>query len=162
MDSEVDTLKILCRDIHGNAHLVDQDKLIKRQASYALIMQDQKLLLVCDRSGNSRWDFPGGGVDPGEDSLQALHREVQEETGLNITGDPELVCSFIEYFYDIDGQAGWESHRSYYKVATTGQANTAGNDDDITAIQAFALPLSMDLHLAPIVRLLVREAWASS
>lgn len=151
----MDMPKILCRDIHGNVHLVDQEKLIKRSASYALIMQDQKLLLVRDRSGNNRWDFPGGGVDPGEDSLQALHREVLEETGLQVTGEPELVCSFIEYFYDIDGRAGWESHRSYYKVSVSGTANTTGNDDDITAIQSFSLPLSADLHVAPIVRLLM-------
>lgn len=149
--------KILCRDIHGNVHLVDQDKLIRRSASYALIVQDQKLLLVCDRSGNNRWDFPGGGVDPGENSLQALHREVQEETGLQVTGEPELICSFIEYFYDIDGRAGWESQRSYYKTTVSGTASTTGNDDDITAIQSFDLPLSAELYLAPIVRLLAQE-----
>jgi len=152
-----DFVKILCRDIHGNVHLVDQDKLIKRSASYALIVQDQKLLLVCDRSGNNRWDFPGGGVDPGEDSLLALRREVLEETGLQVVGEPELICSFIEYFYDIDGQAGWESQRSYYKVTTSGTANTTGNDDDITAIQSFDLPLSNDLHVAPIVPVLAQN-----
>lgn len=151
------SIKILCRDIHGGVHLVDQDKLIKRSASYALIVQDQKLLLVCDRSGNNRWDFPGGGVDPGEGSLQALHREVLEETGLQVTGDPKLICSFIEYFYDVDGQAGWESQRSYYKTTVSGTANTTGNDDDITAIQSFDLPLSADLNVAPIVPVLVQK-----
>jgi 8-oxo-dGTP pyrophosphatase MutT (NUDIX family) len=31
------------------------------------------------------WKIPGGGVDPGETWLQTLIREVQEETGLDIT-----------------------------------------------------------------------------
>lgn len=153
----IKTSKILCRDINGEAHLVDQAQLVKRRASYAVIVHSKKLLLVCDRSNENRWDFPGGGVESGESNLQALRREVQEETGLQIAGKPELICSFIEYFYDLEGQAGWESHRSYYKTMVSGAVNTAGNDDDIAAIQFFDLPVDPELHVAPIVRLLGRD-----
>lgn len=31
------------------------------------------------------WKIPGGGVDPGETKLETLMREVQEETGIDIT-----------------------------------------------------------------------------
>ncbi|MFD1484244.1 NUDIX domain-containing protein [Lacticaseibacillus baoqingensis] len=31
------------------------------------------------------WEVTGGGVRAGEDSLKAVHREIQEETGLDIT-----------------------------------------------------------------------------
>lgn len=34
------------------------------------------------------WHLPGGGVDPGESLIQALTREVLEETGMNIDGLP--------------------------------------------------------------------------
>lgn len=31
-----------------------------------------------------RWELPGGQVDPGEDAIQALHREIREELNVDI------------------------------------------------------------------------------
>lgn len=38
----------------------------------------------------SCWDIPGGHVEPGETLLEALTREVDEETGWQVTGQPTL------------------------------------------------------------------------
>jgi putative (di)nucleoside polyphosphate hydrolase len=50
----------------------------------ALLLLDQGgRLLVCERLKIAdSWQFPQGGVDPGEDLREALLREVEEEIGL--------------------------------------------------------------------------------
>lgn len=49
----------------------------------ALFIRPEGQLLVCERSTfQGAWQFPQGGVDPGESLEQALAREVREEIGL--------------------------------------------------------------------------------
>lgn len=57
-------------------------KVIRRAAVRAVIMKDNKLLMVY--SGPGDYKFPGGGVKNGEVNEEALVREVLEETGYSI------------------------------------------------------------------------------
>ena len=62
---------------------------IKRDIVGAVIVSaDGKLLLGKNRAGGvyeGMLTVPGGGIEPGEDAAAALHREVLEETGIDLT-----------------------------------------------------------------------------
>ena len=52
----------------------------------AIIRKSDQLLVVNNQSGlDARWSLPGGQIESGETLEQALHREVEEETGLKVT-----------------------------------------------------------------------------
>lgn len=52
---------------------------------FAAVFDDEdRLLLVRQNYGPRRWTLPGGAVEPGESPLEAVQREVQEETGLEV------------------------------------------------------------------------------
>jgi ADP-ribose pyrophosphatase YjhB (NUDIX family) len=53
-----------------------------RVAAYGVIVDDDRILLAHWReNGRSGWTLPGGGIDPGEDPVDAVVREIAEETG---------------------------------------------------------------------------------
>ena len=70
----------------------------------AICWQDEVLVAVRARNpGKGLLDLPGGFVDPGESLEVALRRELQEELGLDITGQP---CRYLGSFantYPYDG-----------------------------------------------------------
>jgi len=65
----------------------------------ALIMDASDRVLVCERWRiPGAWQFPQGGVDPGESPREALVREVREEIGLEAS-DFEILASKGGYRY---------------------------------------------------------------
>ena len=53
----------------------------RRPGVYAILPYQGGLLATYQGGKHQEYQLPGGGVDPGESPLQALHREVFEETG---------------------------------------------------------------------------------
>jgi 8-oxo-dGTP pyrophosphatase MutT (NUDIX family) len=51
-------------------------------AAAAIFDGQGRILLVKHNYGPRNWELPGGRVEPGESPLEAVIREVQEETGL--------------------------------------------------------------------------------
>jgi len=49
-----------------------------------IISSDDKILLGKTGVYSGLWVVPGGGIDPGETKLEALRREMLEETGIDI------------------------------------------------------------------------------
>jgi len=65
---------------------------IYRVAVRGIIFIDGKLLMIEDSFDEVK--LPGGGIDSGEDDVQALIREVKEETGYDV--NPETIVPFGE------------------------------------------------------------------
>ena len=75
------------------------ERLYRPNVAGLLVREDGKLL-VCERSRQKgAWQFPQGGIDPGETALEAVKREVREEVGF-LPSQYDVVESRGGYRYD--------------------------------------------------------------
>ena len=83
-----------------------------RHAARAIILDQQDAVLLCrfrlphpavPTGARGVWAMPGGGLEPGEDVLQALRRELLEETGLTLGIDPPHVWRQEVFASEIGG-----------------------------------------------------------
>ena len=65
-----------------------------KQVVAGLIVRDGKLL-ICQRTKHQamplKWEFPGGKIEDGEQPIDALRRELEEELGIEARIEDELV-----------------------------------------------------------------------
>jgi 8-oxo-dGTP diphosphatase len=71
---------------------------ILRPGAYAILPRGGDILLTYQGNPHHEYQLPGGGIDPGESPLQALHREVFEETGWRIA-NPRKIGTFRRFVY---------------------------------------------------------------
>ena len=68
-----------------------QDRSYRRRPGvYAILARGNDLLVTHQMEPEPEVQLPGGGIDPGESVITALHREVMEETGWVIAGAKRL------------------------------------------------------------------------
>jgi 8-oxo-dGTP diphosphatase len=70
----------------------------RRPGIYAVLIRDGAVLLTHQAEPEPEFQLPGGGVDPGEHPIAALHREILEETGWRI-GAPKRLGAFRRFTY---------------------------------------------------------------
>ncbi|MFW2542860.1 NUDIX domain-containing protein [Primorskyibacter sp. 2E107] len=71
---------------------------ILRPGVYAILPRYGQLLLTHQSRPHPELQLPGGGIDPGEHPIAALHREVFEETGWHI-GNPRRLGAFRRFTF---------------------------------------------------------------
>ncbi len=80
----------------------------------AIVRSDDGKFLLVRHTYTPGWHFPGGGVEKGETTEQALSNELRQETGLNLVGKPILHGVFhnkdvskrdhvLAFLCDVDG-----------------------------------------------------------
>ncbi|MBS9717636.1 NUDIX hydrolase [Pseudohalocynthiibacter aestuariivivens] len=70
----------------------------RRPGAYAILARGTDLLVTLQHEPESELQLPGGGIDPGESAIAALHREVFEETGWKIAA-PRYVGAFRRFVF---------------------------------------------------------------
>jgi len=75
-----------------------EKKYIRRPGVYAILTRGDQILLTYQEEPDFEFQLPGGGVDKGENPIQALHREVLEETGWLIS-KPRFLGVYKRFVY---------------------------------------------------------------
>lgn len=70
--------------------------LIERHAARAIVLRGADILLLFTERYHD-YSLPGGGIDDGEDEIQGLKRELQEETGAQNIRNVQPFARYDEY-----------------------------------------------------------------
>lgn len=100
------------------------------RVSLGIVFKDDKVLLIerAKQEGALTWAFPGGKIDPGEDSSHAVVREVLEETGVE--------CNQLTLLGELLHEER-NVHISYWKaLAFRGEAKIMEPDKALSVIWA--------------------------
>lgn len=108
-----------------------------------IINNEGKIFLMKSKKWSDKYVIPGGHIEIGETIEEALHREIKEETNLDIE-NPEFICLW-EF---IDGKEFYDKRHMLflnYLVKST-SSEVSLNDEGqeyvwVTKIEAMELPL---------------------
>lgn len=100
---------------------------MNERAGAVIVKDGQRLLFRRVKEGwGEYWVFPGGGVEEGETTEQAMVREVQEELSLQVTEYKLL----FEFFNDFTMNEKYPPRQEYFYLVTgfTGEVKLGGEE----------------------------------
>ena len=99
-----------------------------RSIAAAVIVRNGQIL-ICQRRANQdfplKWEFPGGKIEPGEETTAALRRELAEELGIEAEIGPEIARLTYRYpgraeilliFFRVDAFRGAPENRVFQEI----------------------------------------------
>lgn len=89
--------------------------------------------LISKRGSNpfkGRYDVPGGFLEPGEDAIEGLKREIKEELGVEIDASMDDCLQIAPHRYGPDGD--WTLAIGFKATITSGEPEAS---DDVAAIE---------------------------
>ncbi|RRU14933.1 NUDIX domain-containing protein [Stenotrophomonas sp. 278] len=117
------------------------------QIAAAVISRDDGKVLVVRKKGSHAFIQPGGKIEPGEDPIQALCRELDEELGLTIA--PTLPTFIGTFSAPAVNERGSIVTAQVYTFSHTGEVHPKAELEEIVWID----PKNPgDLELAPLTR----------
>jgi 8-oxo-dGTP diphosphatase len=107
----------------------------------AAVLERDGRILICQRKRGGRhalkWEFPGGKVEPGEDSSTALARELREELQIEASIGALLHAETVRYpigppihleFYQVTEFSGDPVNLEFEQIVWEDRRNLAGYD----------------------------------
>jgi 8-oxo-dGTP pyrophosphatase MutT (NUDIX family) len=79
----------------------DQLDLTKATQSYGIILNDQNQIVISYNSETGNWLLPGGTIEVGESSIQALVREVYEEAAV-VVDESTIIPAFYQQVFELE------------------------------------------------------------
>ncbi|WP_101298121.1 NUDIX hydrolase [Halegenticoccus soli] len=115
---------------------------------------DGRIALV--RNGwSDGWILPGGAVEPGEDPVEAVRREVREETALDAVVDEPIVVFEQSFVAERDGTERFSARYVVYSARAEGEIPDASRlgvtEEEISAARWFET-VPEDLHDGDLLR----------
>ena len=103
-------------------------KIFTRIAAKAIIFVDDKLLMIESSDGDLK--FPGGGAEGNESAVEALKREMTEETGCIIKDVISKVGTMTEFKADKFEKDAFFEMISHYYLCSLSEEKTETNMDE--------------------------------